>query len=363
MMSRQIYWAAVIVWALAITTACQPSVGGTPAPVTVGKIVVAAPRTQVDGSEVFGGEGLYEMAVIATDSSGSSDFEVSLANTECTMGPDSSLVIRPSPTVVVHVESAPHTNPLICSTNTKEEFEFTVGEDVVVTGSDPVFTISYSQSTGIIKLVSGFVLVSSRSTGSSTLLGPTQQIVAMSGQPLTQPVPIDLTDYERDILEVFLRDLQVPDPSEVGGGESPVLQQMLLDGRLTLAVDAEAAVEEPVLAFLESTGKLFEVSLGVEIAAEPIERETVLKLVEEGTIAAVLTPEPFPGASLGPLFIDTEGRLWSINVFGDPEFANAYMDITFALWANGAYGEIYRGTFNLEPDYSRLLVSAENSSP
>lgn len=343
---------------IALIVACNgtPTAGLEPPPITVGVIGTTEPITKLAGSEVFPGEDIFERQHLDTDTSGTCDFLVYLGDTDCHAGPDSHLIIRPEDSVAVRIVEISSGQSLVCKIGAKgdNQVEFTAG-DVSVSTTDPVFTISYENQETIVKVLVGFMQVSSRSTGVSVLVGPNQQTLAIDGKPPSVPTPVELNEYERQELEPFLRDLILPDPRAIGSGESLTLARVLEEGVLTVAVDAESVREEPVFEFLDSLNSLFEEKLQVQIVAEPVDRESLVKVLAEGSFTAALTPAPLPDASLGPLFVDSSGRVWSLNVVGDVAFGMAYADIAAALFTDGSFGTIYAGTFDREIDYGRLL--------
>lgn len=354
MRSRTRRVVAVATAVVMLIGACNDDDG--PMSAKAGTVASASPLTEQNGAEVFGGEDLLEEADLTTDSSGESDFEVVVGPTNCSMGPSSGVEILPGDSnVALTVKIAPTSHPLTCAVKSKTDVSYNVGDDVVVSTSDPVFSMSLERDTVVVKSYFGFLAVTSVSTQQSVVVGPGQQTVVGSGLPPGPVAAVEPTEFEQEKLPRLFEFVEPVDVPAVDVDASTVLSRVFETSVFLIAVDEAALAQSEIGEFLFTLESFLASRLEVDVAFEVVDRAGAIELVAEGSFHGVLTPEPYPETDRAPLFVDARGLVWEVNVLGDPAFGDVFPEVLAAVAADGEYGNLIREFFGRSPDYDALF--------
>jgi hypothetical protein len=350
----------------AATSAPTLAPTATPPRKQVGAIeAVLTTTASVNGADAFDQEPLYPNSEVATDPAGSVSFSIAGVIRRCTIIGTSRALVEPSADVAVSFSAGGAT----CATEKSSVLiQLDAAHDTQLSMTDPLFVVSMTQEATTVQVVQGMVAVRGGGSASTVYLGPALQVDVRDGggpgslQPFdrSQLPPTLLTPVEEQLGTAVLPGLGRPDPSG-----SPVLGEVLGQGRLVIGIDDRVAADPASAAFLDEFRAFQGHHWDIGVDTVPISAREAPAALKEGKIRLFAAPAAdaaanLPGLSAIPLFapVDPPALIDLLTEPDDPVFAAAERSLIQALVGSDNetdnYAALYRHAFAREPDYAPL---------
>lgn len=351
-----------VVLVLAADCNSESGGGGGGASVVGGSVMhVRLERAFVAGLRAADGDTIRKTDTVSTNSQGVVDFDIQDKVESCTAFNQSAVAVYPnSPSLIPLMRFEEGRTWCNTDADATIEVQLEAGGRARLLLSDPVFGVEITGDQVVVRVMLGFVQVSSLETdgGLTMLVGPGQQsVVAAQADPTAAAgfLVEELTSLEQQVVPELVKQVPAPSFGPPEAADSPALQSIFDRGSIVVGFDAKADVGDGAGAFIDS----FMSFLGQGWEVEPVVRAIEvdgLAALEAGDVDIVVSPS-LPESTLSlPFFEDRAGQVWALAVRpGEEVFQQALADFLRASLRADEYGLRYRGAFDgAEPAYGSL---------
>jgi hypothetical protein len=320
------------------------------------------PEGYVDNAEVSAGDGILVGSEVRTSDVGALRFGLDEKIDSCTLGISTSVVVRPTDDVLIDFRAG---NAICVTDPAGPAVEATAANGSRLRLSDPLFMVTVEDDVTTIRVVQGFMELTSTVTGASRFLAGDTKAEAFEAGGVGEPDDWGTGEIEDDFLRGTLQDARddLPDldfdrPNPDG---SPTLSRIAETEVLRTAID-ETLHEDGfdgagVVMSLWLHGQIVEQwdlrrddpdggsSTQTLTASEGFER------LAAGEIELFITPDPGNGQSRLAFFDDPQDqRIWVHHAAGDDVFGDAMHSFVRNLVLDGRYSTEYQSHYGQMPD-------------
>jgi len=350
-----------LAFATALAVAAAGGGCGSPGPIVVGTTTSASSpttrarfaagkvtsvhdvRVTVDGVVAGDGTTVLSEGTVASDANGSFDVSVGTTVHRCMTDHDSTLQIRPGPTLLVSWAKGTSW----CEKSGGASGTFGIGPGLVATMMDPVFRVTVDQSGTVLKVDQGFVSV--RGAGVSVSVGPNQQVQIPGGGPAGPVEPLNADAQDNANFGPLEKLAPRPDFGRPGTGISAGMDRVLRSGFHTVMVVAPAGFNEQSAAFFQAFIRAVALHWDVKIASSSTLSSEVTIPEPMPDVVLQASPGSGKGSAVVPLFSDGTDT-WQM-VASDTGLAGALRAILTAELNSGDYSALFTDVFGHQPDY------------
>jgi len=318
---------------------------------TVGRVTRVYDKNVLVGSaEAREGDGFSTKTRLATDRSGSVDFELD-SGTSCHTRPNSELGIEPDRRISIHFRAGTS----VCSKDPNAEQHKYLAGKILVTAEDPVFGVTVNGGENVVQVTFGFVEVETTAAPEPVVVGPDQQAVVSPKQPTPRLEKIELSPRDKRITDALEERLPKAEAKPPGNLDEIVL------GMAPSAPDSVKSFARRLLA----------TTWDVEVLVELLPAQKLVTSLREGTVDIVVAPKSATPTDEAVQLFTRQGTTWVLATSPDSSFEQALRKLVNVSLQTGEYGDMYAETFASEPSYARARGSGltvispepENAAP
>lgn len=300
----------------------------------VGEITKFDPVAEKNGSQDFS-DTLEEKDVLETESSGLFIFTMNEVIDQCNQYGSSELIIMPGSNILIEVVKAPFSTPVVCSTVADPGKWTLASSNTIAEGADPIFSIGTEGGQTVVKVVFGFVNVTSIGSGDRVLVGPMQQTEVVGEAAPVEPFPIELSQFELEVFDGFLTEL--PPSPDSGLDESGRLAEAIDRGVVLVAFDPNTVGIDDAISIAGALAETLAAEWDATVEFVPTDDPRGLYTAED--VDLILSPDDGLGEAVP--FFGAPDEPWFLAAPGDSAFVTGFSEVYRGFLEAGMYQEAF----------------------